>query len=398
MRVTRRTESVGERFARFQNVGPGFDSLRVFLAFSVVLNHSFLIVEGNYDTVERYGLWTFFSPAIPMFFALSGFLVARSAMRLTLKHFVFNRIVRIIPPLTGAILFSTLVIGVLFTTMPLGDYFLQRRFFTYFTNLVGFTHYQLPGVFLDNPFADQVNGSLWTIAYDMGCYAIMACMMVLGILKSPRRMVLWLCGFVGIYYGLYWYLTPLPSFVSLLPTEVFNYLNSFLSPRGNHFYFYFLAGALFYILRDRIAYRGIFAVAALVLMSLHWSGLLHLGMLTPLILAAPVAYFTIYVGLLTLPKLPLYSRGDYSYGIYLYAYPLQQALVAIYPHWHIALHFLCSIIIATLFAIASWHFVEKPTLSWRKRALRQAREGGKWGEQRGSNPQPSVPQTDALTN
>jgi len=58
---------------------------------------------------------------------------------------------------------AALVIGSLTTTFYLQQYFTDPKFVHYFLNIVGFIHYELPGVFPSNPFPSQVNGSLWTV-------------------------------------------------------------------------------------------------------------------------------------------------------------------------------------------------------------------------------------------
>ena len=89
-----------------------------------------------------------------------------------------------------------------------------------------------------------------------------------------------------------------------------------------------------------------------------------------------VAYLTVFIGLTRLPRLPLFSRGDYSYGIYLYGYPVQQALMVIFPSltspW---LHYMVTLPIVIGVAMVSWHVIEKPVLALRKRFSFTARKG-----------------------
>jgi len=83
----------------------------------------------------------------------------------------------------------------------------------------------------------------------------------------------------------------------------------------------------------------------------------------------------VYVGLSRIPPLPFFSGGDYSYGIYLYGYPIQQALVAAIPvdmPWPVLL--VLSALATTLFAYVSWHYVEKPILRFRRSFAVLARE------------------------
>jgi peptidoglycan/LPS O-acetylase OafA/YrhL len=91
-------------------------------------------------------------------------------------------------------------------------------------------------------------------------------------------------------------------------------------------------------------------------------------------------YLVCFIGLSRIPKIPFYSRGDYSYGIYLYGFPLQQALIQVFPSLHFwPYHLAASVCCATAFAAFSWHTIEKPMLKLRKafsfaRRLEQERQ------------------------
>jgi peptidoglycan/LPS O-acetylase OafA/YrhL len=128
----------------------------------------------------------------------------------------------------------------------------------------------------------------------------------------------------------------------------------------------FAAGLLLYRYRDRIAYSAPLALAAFVLsvVSIEIPNAIRFAPL-------PMAYFTVYLGLRS-PKLDrIVGSGDYSYGLYLYGYPVQQAVIAMLPgmrewYWNL----LISLPIAAAVAALSWHFVEKPVLS-RKSVLQR---------------------------
>jgi peptidoglycan/LPS O-acetylase OafA/YrhL len=82
----------------------------------------------------------------------------------------------------------------------------------------------------------------------------------------------------------------------------------------------------------------------------------------------PVAYCTIYIGLSRFPLMYPFNRGDYSYGIYLFNFPIQQTAVHFLPdvpYWWLLLFI--SLPFTILFAAASWHWVEKPALRLKRR-------------------------------
>jgi len=365
-------KTFGQTLEASGGIGKGFDFLRITLAAVVVLNHSFLTVLGSYDYFEANHLWPIFGSAVPVFFALSGFLITGSAQRLRLKDFLINRCIRIFPPLAVNSFVCALIIGPLATTLPMHDYIFENREFShFFLNVIGFIHYQLPGVFTANPLPRQVNGSLWTIPYEIGCYAIMAAMVLLGVLRSGRLMAAF-CLSLSLYVYMAGPFAGLqPSLLS--GTSLGNYVAGFLAERGNYLYLYFLAGCTVYIFRYSIPSSSALAILAVAIIAL--GGFHVFDAAKHFVLALPIAYLTAYLGLLSIPKLPLYSRGDYSYGVYLYSYPLQQMLILMYPGMGVATHFLGSMVLATCVAMVSWHFIEKPILSFRKKFSFTARKG-----------------------
>ena len=368
-------KTIGSVLDNYRGIGPGFDFLRVALALAIVFDHSFLIVEGNYDTVKTYHLGAIFDAFVPMFFALSGFLICGSAQRLKLKDFLINRALRIVPALLVDIVIAALVIGTCVTVLPLSDYFSDKKFAHYFLNIIGFIHYELPGVFTSNPFSGQINGSLWTVPFEIGCYAIMSILIITGAMKSKIRMLSAALIFILVHYGLHFYLS---AHAELFASEnaLNNYFNNFVSDRGNFLYFDFIAGTLIYMFRYQLPYSGKLALVAMALVLFSGLKILALGMAKPLVLAFPIGYLIAYIGLQPIPKLPLYSRGDYSYGIYLYAYPLQQLLMWLFPgRFSILPYFICSILLVTGVVMLSWHGVEKPILSIRKKFSFTARKG-----------------------
>ena len=118
-----------------------------------------------------------------------------------------------------------------------------------------------------------------------------------------------------------------------------------------------VGGTLVYHFRDKIPYSP-YLFALCVALSLI-RNLSFFGPWKDALFLFPVSYMTAYIGLLPIRRLPLFSGGDYSYGIYLYGYPLQQMLIQLHPRLPIALHSLCSIALATGVAMISWHCTEK---------------------------------------
>jgi peptidoglycan/LPS O-acetylase OafA/YrhL len=289
---------------------------------------------------------------VPAFFALSGFLVAGSMVRLNdVRVFVAFRVLRILPALALEVVLSALLLGPLVTALPLADYATDPGFARYFWNILGVIHYELPGVFLGNPWPGVVNGSLWTVPAELYCY-IGLVLLMLGRVARHRRAMLAVFLLGGAALTLRSLLIPGP------PADL-------LALSRGMLVMCFLAGNLLYLWRDRIPLDGRLCLLAL-------PAYLGLVLLLPEAVflggSSAVAYWIVWLGMVRLPRLPLLMRGDYSYGIYLYAFPIQQALIwGIEGLRHPALVFLAAAPPSILFAMLSWHAVERPALRLRRR-------------------------------
>jgi peptidoglycan/LPS O-acetylase OafA/YrhL len=332
----------------------GFDYLRIGLALSILSWHS--IVTSYGPAVQDQTLaspWRLaIGPILPMFFALSGFLVAGSLQRNTIPTFLGLRILRIVPALAVEVVLSALVLGPLLTTFALGEYFSDTRFLTYFLNVGGYIHYILPGMFEHNPFPLYVNGQLWTIPFELDCYALLAILAIMGVCRrAPVLAIVTLAlqflwagkAAVAAYAQGEW-----PRVGSIVPGPVL-----ILS---------FLAGVTLYMLRDRVPARLPLAAMALALTAI--------GLAAPFgdyFIAFPIAYLTATIGLLNPPRWSLVRWGDYSYGVFLYGFPIEQFAASLGPgfqHWYIDLAIALPLTLAL--AALSWTIVERPLLGLKR--------------------------------
>ncbi|MFA6157321.1 acyltransferase family protein [Mesorhizobium sp.] len=359
-------KTFGAMLTSYRGYGPGFNFLRITLAFSIVFYHV-LTNSDHWDLAHGPVLWFLEYSLVPMFFALSGFLITASAQRLSLEDFLINRALRIVPALAVDILVCAFIIGPAVTTLPLANYFTNAGFFAYMLNIIGWVHFQLPGVFTRLP-VPQVNGALWTIPWEICCYTIMSVMMVTGVVRRPVATVLLLAIFLlaGIM---------VEHFASAEAGEV-SALHIIFVGRGAHLITAFLCGIIAYQLRDRIPMsRMLFgtcvgvAASAMLLLETSATG----SVADRLILMPVLTYITIYSGLsrLVLPR--ILEGGDYSYGVYLYHVPFIQLAILVGPS--ILVGTVVGIVTLTLtvgavvlcVAAISWHLIEKPVLSLRKR-------------------------------
>ena len=334
-----------------------FNLVRFLAAFAVLWSHAYALSLGPPDH-EPWVKWLGYTPAgiaVDVFFITSGFLVTASLLRLgNFKAFVRARALRIFPALIVMSLLLALVAGPLYTTLPMDEYFASSTTWKFIaknaTMLTG-VKFKLPGVFEANPMDVVVNGSLWTLPFELRCYLMLA-------------LVWWAANFAKS--------RTLRTFTHTLVIGTAVMLLSFWAAHAvgyRHwhtfrlFYFFFCGGA-FWLFRSHIPLKGWIAIVMALVLAVG--------------VALPKSFFWVYP--VTIPYLTLWMAyvpggflrqfnrlGDYSYGIYIYAFPAQQMLVASHPGitpmrllaWSTA----CTLVLAVL----SWHLVEKPMLARKER-------------------------------
>jgi peptidoglycan/LPS O-acetylase OafA/YrhL len=338
------------------NKGPGFDFLRLSLALLVLFWHCFALSHGiSWSIQTLHGPWRgiIFS-LVPSFFALSGFLVAGSMMRIDkLSTFLLFRILRIVPALAMETVLSAFLLGTVVTTLPLKDYFQSPAFLDYMLNILGMVHFQLPGVFRNNPWPEYVNYSLWTVPAELGCYIVLSILIFAGLAKERTLLlVLFLLTTVGLAF---------------MEKGGFDTFTSSVVLSRPMLICCFVAGNLFYLWKDRIPLTPVLFAISIV------GFCISVYFFYPIVFsigAVSIAYITVYIGLSRIPKVPLLMSGDYSYGTYLYAYPIQQTVVWIFPNFReFYFVFLVATPVTLLFAAFSWHCVEKPILKLKNKFM-----------------------------
>ena len=331
-----------------------FDLVRLLAATLVIFDHS-LPLTGTLPWVfDGTNLCSPGGLCVDVFFLTSGYLVTQSLLaRRSIVQFAWARVIRIYPALLVLCALTLLLAACCTSANLLAD----PRAWSYALNTAlptcaQLTVYRLPGVFEANPFAGVVNGSLWTLPFELRMYAILG--------------VLWLAA------------RCLPSQreraarVGILALALLGALGRVLHPDSAmaNFVFMFFTGASYHVLRHRVRYR--LDVAAVCVCAMACSLLYRPAFVLVYHLCIGYVLFT----LAFVPRL-WRPRADCSYGIYIYAFPIQQIVVALVPGvtWY-------QMVIATLPAayaagLLSWHLVEKPALrlkAWRPRLPRLGRE------------------------
>lgn len=156
-----------------------FNLIRIIAALSVLVSHSFTLSVGTTDAAPFVGAIgiSLGSIAVDCFFITSGLLVTASLLkRQNIIDFLWARTLRIFPALVIMLCLTVFGLGVFFTSMPLGSYLTDFATYKYFfkcATLIAGVSYTLPGVFDGNPFDNSVNGSLWTMPFEVRMYIIL---------------------------------------------------------------------------------------------------------------------------------------------------------------------------------------------------------------------------------
>ncbi|MES2583121.1 MAG: acyltransferase [Pseudomonadota bacterium] len=283
---------------------------------------------------------------VTLFFIISGFLISQSwSQSPDAKGFVQKRFLRVFPGLLGCLLFSILV-GACFTSMPQNLYWQHsgvREFFI--NNLLLQTHLELPGVFLENPVPNAVNGSLWTIPIEVTCYLAILLLGMAGLLKNRWMANLSLLVLLALAIGF--------GDRALL----FNQMAWREALPG--YYSAFLFGALAYQNQNWLPKSPVLAAGALIV-AWWW---LPASALTHYLVIASLALFVVNLALALGRRWPE-TRGsiDLSYGTYLYGFPIEQALVAAFPAFGGWTVLALAIPLCLVFSSLSWYLIERPAL------------------------------------
>lgn len=285
------------------------------------------------------------------FFAVSGFLITSSWMRKpNAREYFIARGLRIFPGLWVCLLVTTFVIAPIAVLMKHGRFPSLGSSLSYLIDngLLNPFHPGIGGTPRDIPWPGVWNGSLWTLTFEMGCYIAVAVLGVLGMLKYrstiPLAFVLFVCATAFFGYP-DWAKQTVPQMLA-------------------RFAVMFAAGALIYQYRDVIPARwSLIGVSLVIVLAAGW---------TPnyrVLAAIPLAYLVIASGAL-IKNINL--RNDLSYGMYIYAFPIQQLLVtAGLGGINLFLFFLIATATTIPLAAASWFVVEKRSLALKKRLAPQ---------------------------
>jgi peptidoglycan/LPS O-acetylase OafA/YrhL len=354
--------------------GNSLDFLRLALAFGVIVSHCYPIgglpIEGIGKSL-RVTAWG--EVAVGGFFFLSGILITRSYLTCSsVSRYLWHRCLRILPGFWVCLLTTALVFGpaaALMERHTLTDYFVAGAGgpLTYVTrnSLLWIGQYGINDLLTAVPFPHAFNGSLWTLYSEFVCYIVMAILGATLILRRATLLVVGVAPILLILYASHYGLHRFP--LDFLFYTVLHGIDAYLVQAA-----YFFVGAATFLYRDRVPLNIVLFTIALIATAFGTS-----TAAAPFVLPFTFSYVLLWLAF----RLPIRNAaryGDFSYGLYIYAFPVQQllALLAI-PGWGFLPYLLLSLVTTLLFAIASWHLVERRCLAFKHATLHTRDRAGR---------------------
>jgi peptidoglycan/LPS O-acetylase OafA/YrhL len=330
-----------------------FNLIRLLAALSVIFSHSVAILGLPSEReffFDRLGL-SLGEMAVDVFFVTSGFLVTSSLVnRRNLIAFLWARVLRIYPALWVMLALTVFALAPALTSLPPAEYLRAPKTYEYFVKcatLLGGVRYVLPGVFETLPLKGEFNGSLWTLPIEFRLYLYLAAgWFVIALVPAIRMRALTT-------------LAPVAAAVFLVMLLRGRLFGAPFNPADIRV-FMFLYGTTLYLWRDRVSLsRG--ALFALI-------GVLAIASVDK------AAFFVAYVFCLAplvmhLAYIPggrmrdFNDWGDFSYGVYIWAFPIQQTLALMVPGLSLATMVACSGATTLAVAALSWNLIEKRALA-----------------------------------
>lgn len=327
-----------------------FNLIRMLAATGVLVSHAYPIALGPGAAEPLQGLLggiSLGSVCVYVFFAISGYFIAQSFARSrTHRRFVEARLLRLFPALAVVLVVTIVVAGAFYTTASPSEFWVGAATYLLRNVTLFFLQYPLPGVLEGNPYGPVLNGSLWTLQYEVLCYAGVFAAGVAGLLRRGPMLAGLLVAAAVVHAA--------APMVDLHPRL------KLLIELG----FPFAVGVGLFVWRDRVPLSGVLAATLLLL-----AGLLRPTPLFATAFVVALSYASFWIGCLRSPMLQAYNRlGDYSYGMYIYAFPIQQ-LAAHHGATSPLLNIAVALPLTLVCAVLSWVLVEKRALALKKTGL-----------------------------
>jgi peptidoglycan/LPS O-acetylase OafA/YrhL len=369
------SDPVDENIQNFVSIGEGLHGhrnslnfVRLFLATVVIASHA-IQLGGFGDEASYLHGTTFGTVAVYSFFGISGYLVAQSALSTHTIRYFWKRSLRIFPGAWVCLILISLFFGIIgWVSVHHANNGLSAYFHSV-DNPVSFIYRNLPvptpwsiqesisGTPQNVPVPLVWNGQMWTLFYELSCYALLGLLVTVGVFRKRF--------FTLIFATVFWLFDAAITFIPALNHQ----FNFFTFSAGMNFFKFgsiFLVGTVLYVYRNEVPDSGWLALvlACLFFLSLWLPGSHPVTSAEVCDLFVPlIVYPVLWLGI-HLPFQKIGRRNDYSYGIYIYAVPVAQILAL----WHVQrlgyFGYLAATLVATApFAVGSWWLVERPAMS-----------------------------------
>lgn len=339
------------------------------MALGVLYNHSFVMFYPKGYTDATAYIFKYFdsgSLSVCVFFLISGMLLTQSFFKTKSKlKFVFKRIFRLFPALLVCLLFTVFIVGALGTNLSFKTYFTSRDTYRYFYNIFLNNElfiYNIPGSFTTNKTPEIINGSLWTLPYEFVCYIFLFLgLCALMFLKNNKSNILLksLIAALIIFFSIY-------LFNGKFLIERFKGLVTGFNQNfngGNNpikLFVFFFSGSFLYFFRNKIKRsKLLFAIILSVYFIVFiFSQSLVLNIIFEYIL---IIYSVImFSGARFLS--PFNSKVDPSYGVYLYAWPIQQLIAFYMPGLSAYESLIYTVPVVLILGTISYLLIERPLM------------------------------------
>lgn len=330
-----KTSTLEQEIANDKDV---FIMFRLLASFLVLYAHSYHVYGVGADPITpRIGIYTG-TFAVYVFFSISGFFIIRSAMERNIYQYLLARFFRIYPALIACNLLTVIVIIPIATGFNWYSFLFSQETLDYIkiNSLLDTLKFTISGVFEGNP--DQaINGSLWTLPVEVRAYVIALLLVMIGVTERKAKFNALL--FVAIFLNV-----NLPEvFVSLFPI-----------PGSTTLLLYFFLGGGLYVNREWVLVSPFLVIMTAFII------VFFRGELSPIVLSMLVTYLVISSGYILSRFFNVKLKSDYSYGCYLYAYPISQLSFMLLSGVGFYYYLSFIVFVTFVFSFVSWHLVEKP--------------------------------------
>lgn len=336
------------------------DLIRIACALFVIYSHSFPISPDgdSNDILYKITLQPYISfggLAVKTFFLISGMLVTNSLMSNgNILGYIRSRFFRVFPAYLTTIIVTALIIGPLISHLSFKNYYSSPETWSYIVkNIKMNTQYFLPEVFSENK-THAVNGSLWTIPFEVKAYFYLLMMYLLTYFTgSFKKYIIAIISLAIIIEPL----TPFKGMLIAKSTDPSVYL----------LYPFFALGCLLSIIKDKINNIGILSLS---IISIFIYFIVSSDILKTASFYASGSLILIFIASIK-AIVNIKIKYDISYGIYLWAFPVQQFIASglvTSPY----INALIAMIISSFFGYASFRLIESPAMNFNKKLRRKS--------------------------